>query len=207
MGEIIGMLLEELYTNARAIKTGRFHTTINEFTDQLPALRPVVLAEVTRRLTKLGSFVDADKILVEEDKGAIIGSAVCLATGLPLAVARWYTYHLDESIAVPITSEYFAGRLYVNGIQAGDRVVIVDDTISTGGTVAALIRAVHNARARVVEVVVAVEKVDNGGVQRIEAEFGMPVRTLIQIRVDPLTERVHVVSPPALSGSTGTFDR
>jgi adenine phosphoribosyltransferase len=186
------MLLETVYTNAPAVRSGRHYTTVNEFTDQSPALRPEVLREARDRLCALGMFT-ADKILVEEDKGAILGSAVALHKGLPLAVARWYTYDLTESISVPIESEYFTGKLYVNGVSAGDRVVIVDDTISTGGTLAALIRAVEAAGAKVVEVLVAVEKVESGGADRIQREFGLPVRSVIKIAVDPDTRRAFVV--------------
>jgi adenine phosphoribosyltransferase len=186
------MLLEAVYRDAPAVRSGRHFTTVNEFTDQVPALRPEVLREARDRLCALGAFA-ADKILVEEDKGAILGAAVALHKGLPLAVARWYTYDLEGSIAVPLESEYFAGKLYVNGVSPGDRVVIVDDTISTGGTMAALIRAVEKAGAEVVEVLVAVEKVAMGGVQRIHREFGLPVRSVIQIEVNTEARRTRIV--------------
>jgi len=107
------MLLEQVYENAPAVKSGKHYTTVNEFTDQQPALRPEVLAEARDRLCELGQF-DADKILVEEDKGAILGAAICLAKKLPLAVARWYSYELNHALTASIKSEYFSGKLYVN---------------------------------------------------------------------------------------------
>ncbi|GCD46530.1 phosphoribosyltransferase family protein [Streptomyces paromomycinus] len=187
------MLLEEVYAGAPTVKSGRHITTVNEFTDQSPALRPEVLAEATSRLIELGSF-ETGKILVEEDKGAILGGAVSLAVGLPLAVARWYTYDLSgHGISVPLDSEYFAGTLYVNGVEPGDRVTIVDDTISTGGTLIALIEAVRAAGARVEEVLVAVEKPENGGRQRVAERFGIQVRSVIRIAVDPESGRVAVL--------------
>lgn len=119
------MLLEQVYENALAVKSGTHYTTINEFTDQQPALRPEVLAEARDRICRLGEFL-SNKILVEEDKGAFLGAAVALEKKLPLAVARWYTYPLINSIEVPIKSEYFTGNLYLNGISTGDRIVIID---------------------------------------------------------------------------------
>ncbi|WP_437954705.1 phosphoribosyltransferase family protein [Sorangium sp. So ce119] len=187
------MLLEQVYENAPAVQSGKHFTTINEFTDQQPALRPEVLLEVRDRLCGLGAF-SADKLLVEEDKGAILGAVVAVMKRLPLAVARWYSYDLTHSLTVPIASEYFAGKLYVNGISAGDRVVIVDDTISTGGTLAALIDAVQSAGALVVEVLVAVEKVDNRGSELIRSRFGLEVKSLIQVTIDPSLRRTRVVS-------------
>jgi adenine phosphoribosyltransferase len=192
------MLLEEVYSGAPVVRTGRHLTTVNEFTDQQPALRPGVLAEARDRLLALGRF-DTDKILVEEDKGALLAAAVALATHLPLAVARWYPYQLPADadgtppIEVDIDSEYFSGHLYVNGIGAGDRITIVDDTLSTGGTLDALIRAVNSVGARVEEILVAVEKVSSGGRARIRTAHGIEVESAIRIDVDPATMRAFVV--------------
>jgi|tagenome__1003787_1003787.scaffolds.fasta_scaffold20908857_2 adenine phosphoribosyltransferase len=194
------MLLEQAYEQAPAVRSGTYLTTVNEFTDQQPALRTELLREACERVVALGDFSAADKLLVEEDKGAILGAAVCLVTGLPLAVARWYAYELPAPapdapvISVPIASEYFSGTLYVNGVERGDRVVIVDDTISTGGTLAALIRAVERAGATVTEVLVAVEKPANGGVKRIEREFGISVKSVVQVDVDEQSLRTHVLA-------------
>ena len=196
------MLLEQVYENAPAVKSGKHYTTVNEFTDQQPALRPEVLAEARDRLCELGQF-DADKILVEEDKGAILGAAICLAKKLPLAVARWYSYELNHALTASIKSEYFSGKLYVNGISRGDRVVIVDDTISTGGTLVALIEAVSLAGASVVEVLVAVEKVNNRGAELIRSRFNLEVKSLIQITVDPLTQRARVLPKEPRMGQVG----
>ena len=195
------MLLERAYEGAPALMTGRHLTTVNEFTDQIPALRPQLLAEARDRLLALGPIEETDKLLVEEDKGAILGGAVSLAVGLPLAVARWYPYNLGDAnphlptraIEVPLDSEYFVGTLFVNGIDRNDRVTIVDDTISTGGTLAALISAVHKAGATVAEVRVVVEKVAGGGTERINTQFGIPVRSVMRVDVDEKTRRARVV--------------
>jgi adenine phosphoribosyltransferase len=192
------MFLEEVYTGAPAVRTGKYLTTVNEFTDQQPALRPCVLAEARDRLVALGRF-DCDKILVEEDKGALLASAIALVTGKPLAVARWYPYLLPDDasgpapIKIDIDSEYFSGHLYVNGVSKGDRITIVDDTLSTGGTLDALIRAVERAGATVDEVLVAVEKVSSGGRQRILREHNIRISSALRIDIDPDTMRAYVV--------------
>jgi adenine phosphoribosyltransferase len=176
------------------VNTGGVHTTVNEFTDQQPALRPEVLAEACNRLCQAGVF-HGDKLLTEEDKGAILAGVVAMRTGLPLAVARWYPYGLGEhgGSVVPLSCEYFTGTLYLNGIDPGDQVVLIEDTISTGGTIIALIDAVRQARAEVVEVLAVVEKVDNRGVERVLSRTGVAVKTLLKIRVDERTKRVLVV--------------
>jgi adenine phosphoribosyltransferase len=173
--------LKSVYERAGVVLSGRYHTTVNELTDQLPALRPEILAEASDEILRLGDF-DCDKLLVEEDKGAALGGVVALKAGLPLAMARRYSYEIP-SYRVPLESEYVEGHLYVNGIERGDRVTVIDDTTSTGGTLIALLCAVQQMGATVHDVVALVEKVDNHGVDRVLRECGVRVKTLLKIRI------------------------
>jgi cysteine synthase len=192
------MLLEQIYEGAPTVRSGRYRTTINELTDQRPALRPEALAEAVSRLVRLGTFSTATKLLVEEDKGGILAGPVCLATGLPLAVARWYPYDLPGESGRPpaeveITSEYYTGHLYVNGIVPGDRVVIIDDTISTGGTLVALIEAVRRSGAEVLEALVVTEKPANGGAAAVRLRCGVEVKPVLRVAIDGASGLVHVL--------------
>ncbi len=201
------MLLEQIYEGAPTVSSGRYRTTINELTDQRPALRPEILAEAVNRLVRLGTFSAATKLLVEEDKGGILAGPVCLATGLPLAVARWYPYALPGEDGKPpseveITSEYYTGHLYVNGIVPGDRVVIIDDTVSTGGTLVALVEAVRRAGAEVLEALVVTEKPANGGVAMVRDRCGIEVKPVLRVAIDPGSGLVRVL-PEDARGSGG----
>ena len=192
------MLLEQIYEGAPTVVSGRYRTTINELTDQRPALRPEILAEAVNRLVRLGTFSAATKLLVEEDKGGILAGPVCLATGLPLAVARWYPYDLPGEDGKPpaeveITSEYYTGHLYVNGIVPGDQVVIIDDTVSTGGTLVALVEAVRRAGAEVLEALVMTEKPANGGAATVRDRCGIEVKPVLRVAIDSDSGLVHVL--------------
>jgi cysteine synthase A len=192
------MLLEQVYEGAPTVFSGKYRTTINELTDQRPALRPEVLAEAVGRLVGLGTFSAATKLLVEEDKGAILAGPVCLATGLPLAVARWYPYDLPPEAGRPpsvvaIASEYYTGHLYLNGVTPGDRVIIIDDTVSTGGTLVALVEAVRRAGAEVLEALVVTEKPANGGAAAVLAGCGVQVKPVLRVAIDAASGLVHVL--------------
>jgi cysteine synthase A len=192
------VLLEQIYEGAPTVFSGSYRTTINELTDQRPALRPEILAEAVGRLVGLGTFSAATKLLVEEDKGAILAGPVCLATGLPLAVARWYPYDLPAEAGKPpsvveITTEYYTGHLYLNGITPGDRVIIIDDTVSTGGTLVALIEAVRRSGAEVLEALVVTEKPANGGAAAVLARCGVQVKPVLRVAVDASSGLVHVL--------------
>ncbi|WP_239955083.1 phosphoribosyltransferase family protein [Pantoea sp. Z09] len=178
------MLLKEIYRNAKVVNSGKSLTTVNEFTDQLPALRPEVLIEVAyQMLKKLDG--DFDKIITEEDKGAPLATTLSLLTVKPLAMARWYPYSLEEynSNVVHIKSEYFEGKMYLNGIEQGDKIVIIDDTLSTGGAITSLIEAVEKAGGTINKIICAVEKIQNRGRERVKFSTGHDVTSLIKIEV------------------------
>jgi cysteine synthase len=203
------VLLEDIYEGAPTVSTGAYRTTVNELTDQRPALRPEVLAEAVDRLVGLGTFSGVTKLLAEEDKGGILAGPVCLATRLPLAVARWYPYHLPADGRNPVTvaevsSEYFTGRLYLNGIEPGDRVVIIDDTVSTGGTLVALVEAVRRAGAEVTEALVVTEKPANGGARAVRSRCGVTVRPVLRIGIDPASGLAHVLPGDGTEAAAGS---
>jgi adenine phosphoribosyltransferase len=174
-------MLRAIYENAHVVWSGKFHTTVNEFADQLPALRPAVLKDIAERVIELAKL-PATKVLAEEEKGAVLATAVSLKTGIPLAMARMYPYSLP-SPRVPLVSEYLSGNLHVNGVEPSDEVLVVEDTISTGGTLIALLRAIELIGAKVKDVIAVVEKIDNKGVERVRKETGIEVKTMMKIRV------------------------
>ena len=83
---------------------------------------------------------------------------------------------------VDLRSEYLNGRLVLNGISPGMRALIVDDTLSTGGTVIALIDAIRRRGGHVAGAVATIEKVDEGGRARVFDATGVTVLTVMKIR-------------------------
>ncbi|MDD3029219.1 MAG: phosphoribosyltransferase family protein [Alphaproteobacteria bacterium] len=175
-------MLRNVYESAQVVRSGKHLTTVNELCDQIPALRPEVLGAAVEELMTFGTF-GANKILSEEDKGAPLAAVASLAFHLPLCMARWYPYKIPSQIEVDIESEYYSGTLYVNGIARGDKILIVDDTLSTGGTMVALIEAVRKAGADVVGAVAVVEKVANEGHDFVWIKTGVDVKSCMKIDV------------------------
>ncbi len=63
------------------------------------------------------------------------------------------------------------GKMYLNGIDKGDRVVIIDDTLSTGGAVIALAEALKTAGSTIEKVICAIEKVQNKGKEKVKRNY------------------------------------
>lgn len=181
--------LRKIYRSAKVVCSGKYLTTVNEFADQIPALRPDVLWNIAKlACDKLNT--PATKLLVEEDKGGPIGTAVSLRSGLPLSMARFYPYETGSEFVESVSSEYIGGKLHINGLEKCDKIVIVEDTISTGGTIVAMVNAIKKIGAEVVQVIAVVEKVQNGGVAKVLEETGIRVETLLKIEIKGMNVNV-----------------
>lgn len=183
-------LLEDVFDNKRLVAVGRYQFILNALTEQVPATSPELLREAATRVLQIANLDGVTKLVGEEDRGAILVAAVALAANLPLALARWNPSGVPGQIAVEFAMEYTQGTLYLNGVERGDQVLIVDDLISTGGTLIALIRAVQQAGAQIRDCVCVAEKIEYGGVARVQAETGIVVKTLVKISVAGERSRV-----------------
>lgn len=67
-------------------------------------------------------------------------------------------------------------------IEPGMRLLIVDDVVAHGTTAIAAIKALQKAGVKIVGLAVVFDKVWQGGVEKITAETGVPVFSLIRIK-------------------------
>ena len=86
--------------------------------------------------------------------------------------------------------EYYKGNLYPYGIQRGDTVYIIEDTVSSGGTLIGLINLLRNNDVYIEGAVSAVAKKEYGGIQRIQDETGINVHRILDISV--AGDKTHV---------------
>lgn len=162
-------------------KTFAFFAT--SITDNIPPLRPEMSAAVSFLSSlHLSHCHQATLGVGEEDRGAMIISDILLHYNLPRTLARWTPTGAPGEIGVPLTNEYIPEgdvKIFLNGVTAQDRVVLVDDLISTGGTLVSLIQAVQRAGAEVLEIFTVGEKLENQGRQYVYRETGLQVKTLL----------------------------
>ena len=79
------------------------------------------------------------------------------------------------------TTGYGKGKLYINYVKKGDRVLIVDAVVSTGGTLVAVLGGLKKAGAIVKDVVCVVER--GNGRKVVKDATGFDVKTLVKIDV------------------------
>jgi adenine phosphoribosyltransferase len=164
------------------VKRGDYNYFIHPITDGVPIVDPALLREVGVAMVKALDLNGVNKIVVAEAMGIHIGTVLSTMTDIPLNIVRKREYKLPGEIAVHQATGYSKGELYLNGITRGDRVVIVDDVVSTGGTIRALLKALEIAGAEINDICFAI--------QRGEPDISRPFKSLVRIDV---TDRVRIV--------------
>ena len=122
-----------------------------------------------------------DKVAGIESRGFIIGAALAYRLQAGFVPIRKGGKLPAENFGQDYQLEYGADRLEVHrdGIQAGERVLLVDDLIATGGTAEAAFELIRIAGGSVVGCAFVIDLPDLGGRARIES-LGYPVLALCQ---------------------------
>lgn len=163
-------------------KRGDYNYFIHPITDGVPICEPALLREVGCAMVRMLDLEGVDKIVVAEAMGIHIGVTLSLMTDLPLVIVRKRPYGLPGEVAIHQTTGYSKGELYLNGVSEGDRVVIVDDVCSTGGTMRAILSALDQIGAEVADICVVITRGDE--------DIGRPFKTLVKVAVSESGVRV-----------------
>ena len=115
--------------------------------------------------------VEFDAIAGAESRGFLFGAPVAYALGKGFVLVRKKGKLPRETISESYDLEYGTASLEVHtdAIRPGDRVVLVDDLIATGGTMAAAAKLVERLGGKVVKMVFLIELADLGGREKLAA--------------------------------------
>lgn len=129
----------------------------------------------------LGPYRDEqiDKVIVIESRGFIFGAPMAYELDAGVVPVRKPGKLPGETITEEYSLEYGTNtlQLHTDAITAGERVIIVDDLLATGGTVAASINLVKSQGAEIVGVSFLAELMDLNGRDRI---VDVPMHSLVR---------------------------
>jgi adenine phosphoribosyltransferase len=162
------------------VKRVDYDYMVHPITDGIPRVDPKVLAEVTDAILEIGNF-DCDYIMTVEALGIPLATAVSLKTGKPFNVVRKKMYGLPEEVSLTQVTGYSKANLFINGVKAGDTVVIIDDVVSTGGTLWALVEALKKMYVKIADIIVVIERTDKKA--EIERKIGHSIKTLVKVEI------------------------
>jgi adenine phosphoribosyltransferase len=121
-----------------------------------------------------------DKIAGIEARGFILGGAVAhqLSAGFVPIRKKGKLPHKVVSIGYLLEYGTDEMEMHVDALAPGERVILVDDLIATGGTAGAAVKLMQKLGADVVAACFVIDLPELGGAKKIEA-LGVPVRSLI----------------------------
>lgn len=152
----------------------------------------IMFQDITTLLLDPKAFKDTIDLFVEryksknisvvagvEARGFIFGPPIALAIGAKFVPLRKPKKLPGEVISEEYVLEY--GRdcleMHVGAVEAGERALVVDDLVATGGTLCAAMNLLERAGAEVVECACLIELPDLKGRERLK---GKPLYILVE---------------------------
>jgi adenine phosphoribosyltransferase len=126
-----------------------------------------------------------DYVIGIEARGFILGGAVAHELGRGFVPIRKKGKLPWKVIGREYKLEYGVDRveIHVDAIKKGDRVLMVDDLIATGGTAEAATSLIHESGGEIVSAAFVVDLPDLGGADKLRA-LGVKVHTLVDFEGD-----------------------
>ncbi|MCB1481491.1 MAG: adenine phosphoribosyltransferase [Rhodobiaceae bacterium] len=122
-----------------------------------------------------------DKVAGIEARGFILGGAVAHQLSAGFVPIRKKGKLPHETVRIAYSLEYGIDEMemHKDAIAPGEKVILVDDLIATGGTAEAAVKLMQDIGAQVVAACFVIDLPELGGKAKVEA-LGVPVRTLME---------------------------
>lgn len=126
---------------------------------------------------------NVDAIVGAEARGFVFGGALAYALAVPFVPVRKPGKLPAETLTETFHLEYGTDTLEIHrdALNKGDRVVLVDDLLATGGTMEAIIKLVEQLGSEIVEIAFVIELPLLKGRERMQ---GYPVHTLVEFMAE-----------------------
>ncbi|MBE3136755.1 MAG: purine phosphoribosyltransferase family protein [Thermoplasmata archaeon] len=174
--------LEKSLYEAPIVKKGDYDYVIHPITDGVPYITPQLLKEVSdemkKHIKKCGKF---DRIVTMEAMGIPLAASLSLDLGIPFTIIRKRQYGLPGEVSVEQVTGYSKSKMYINGLKKGDTVILVDDVLSTGGTLKAVLYVLKEMGVVVKGVFIAIYK--GNCKEEIAKIYGVPITTIVDIDI------------------------
>jgi len=140
------------------------------FRDITPLLMDAPLfRRAVRAMSRPFELRQVDRVLAVESRGFIFGAPIALALKAALVPARkpgklpWKRHRVEYELEYGTD----AIEIHEDAIQRGDRVLVVDDVLATGGTASAAVRAVEQGGGTLVGLTFLIELAALNGRRRL----------------------------------------
>lgn len=141
---------------------------------------PAAFSAVVKLIAEQYRNQGITKIIGTESRGFIFGAPVAVALGLPFILVRKPGKLPRAVISQDYQLEYGEDRLeiHTDAITQGDKVLIIDDLLATGGTVEACVKLVQRLGGEVKDAAFVISLPELGGETRLR-NLGVEPFTLV----------------------------
>jgi xanthine phosphoribosyltransferase len=146
-----------------------------------------LMMEVGQELAQRFTHVNVTKVLTAEISGIAPALTTGLALGVPVIYARKSKpITMPEEVYRASAPSHTKGRsvelmISPEMLPGGERILIIDDFLASGQTIAALADLVQQSGSAVVGIGAVIEKSFEGGRALLAARLGVPIQALVTI--------------------------
>lgn len=175
-------IIRRSIVEAPVIMKGDYPYFIHPLSDGVPSQSAELLAAARDLIYENVDWSKIDIILGIEAMGIPLAAALCLESGKPLVVGRKREYGLPGETSIDQSTGYSKGAIYLNDISEGDRVFVVDDVVSTGGTLLPILQAIERIGAIVADCWIVFEK--GSGMDYVRQHGDWSLNSIVRIKMD-----------------------
>ena len=174
-------LLKDSVVKAPVVWKEGYPYFVHPLSDGVPRQSAELLTAARDLISEGVDWESVDIILGIEAMGIPLAAALCLSSGKPLVIGRKRQYGLPGEVSIDQSTGYSKGEIFLNDIDQGARVLIVDDVVSTGGTLHPVLKAVEESGAIVQDCWIVFEKGE--GMNNIRTSGDWPLNSLVRIEM------------------------
>jgi len=174
-------LLKDSVVKAPVVWKEGYPYFVHPLSDGVPRQSAELLTAARDLISEGVDWESVDIILGIEAMGIPLAAALCLSSGKPLVIGRKRQYGLPGEVSIDQSTGYSKGEIFLNDIDQGARVLIVDDVVSTGGTLHPVLKAVEESGAIVQDCWIVFEKGE--GMNNIRSSGDWPLNSLVRIEM------------------------
>jgi adenine phosphoribosyltransferase len=163
------------------IEKGEYRYFVHPLSDGIPYIEPGMLKRTSEKVSEIISRTGGcDLILTAESMGIPLASAVSIESGIPFSIARKRKYGLQGEVEVTQLTGYSTSDLYLDLPVKGGEMIILDDVLSTGGTLKALDKGVNSTSWKIKGAIILFNKMGEDRFQ-LSSELEFPVLSILDV--------------------------
>ncbi|MDO5824896.1 MAG: adenine phosphoribosyltransferase [Methanosphaera sp. rholeuAM130] len=173
--------LEKSLLECPVVKKGDYFYFVHPISDGVPLVEAKLIDSIMDYIIDNFDLSNVEKIVGVESMGIPLATALSLKTGIPFVIIRKRSYGLEGERQVHQKTGYGKSELFINGLKKEDNILLIDDVVSTGGTLTSVIHALDEIGVNLIHIIVPIEK-DDGRII-VEKNTNHKLETLVKMKM------------------------